>query len=186
MLQQTDPQPADDSESAFCPSCQTIKPRIAFCVEKKQRMPYGRRLHLWRGQYEHCAECVTGRQARCPACQLEQLLIKFHYMGRKYASARTFVYSRSEYCHRCYCWADRSREKYGGTRDLYLKTLAAQGGVCALCSAGPAVKLHVDHSHATKKFRAILCRSCNLGIGHFRDNPALLRLAALYVEQHGG
>jgi hypothetical protein len=68
----------------------------------------------------------------------------------------------------------------------------AQGGVCKLCGGvntdGKA--LHVDHDHACcsgktscgKCVRALLCNSCNMGLGKFGDDPSLLRRAADYIE----
>ncbi|MGK5113258.1 endonuclease VII domain-containing protein [Geodermatophilus sp. CPCC 205506] len=58
--------------------------------------------------------------------------------------------------------------------------LQDQGGVCAICQVAPAV--HVDHDHATGAVRALLCFTCNGGLGQFRDDPYLLRVAAFYVE----
>lgn len=62
----------------------------------------------------------------------------------------------------------------------------AQGKRCAIC---PAVLplltrdgLMVDHDHATGEVRGLLCRNCNFGIGHFRDNPSLLLAAINYLE----
>jgi hypothetical protein len=46
----------------------------------------------------------------------------------------------------------------------------------------PAV--HVDHDHATDAVRALLCVDCNGGLAQFRDDPAVLRAAAEYVERH--
>jgi hypothetical protein len=60
--------------------------------------------------------------------------------------------------------------------------LADQGGLCGLCRAAPAV--HVDHDHETGAARDLLCFNCNGGLGQFRDDPALLRAAARYVESH--
>jgi hypothetical protein len=60
--------------------------------------------------------------------------------------------------------------------------LAAQGGLCAICRAAPAG--HVDHDHVTGAVRELLCFNCNGGLGQFRDDPAVLRAAADYVERH--
>ncbi len=60
--------------------------------------------------------------------------------------------------------------------------LVDQGGVCALCRTAPAA--HVDHDHATGGVRELLCFNCNGGLGQFKDDPALLRAAARYVEAH--
>ena len=81
--------------------------------------------------------------------------------------------------------------RYGLTVEQYDEMLAAQNGVCALCGNPPnpngvraASKLHADHDHATGRVRDLLCNNCNNGIGRFRDNPALLRAAAEYIERH--
>ena len=41
-----------------------------------------------------------------------------------------------------------------------------------------------DHDHATGAPRDFLCRSCNAGLGMFKDNPEALRRAADYLEKH--
>jgi hypothetical protein len=60
--------------------------------------------------------------------------------------------------------------------------LAAQRGLCAIRRVAPAV--HVDHDHATDAVRQLMCVHCNGGLGQFRDDPAVLRAAAEYVERH--
>ena len=56
-------------------------------------------------------------------------------------------------------------------------------GQCPVC-LDDAVRLFWDHDHATGEFRAYICSGCNLMLGHGRDNPALLRAAAEYLEAH--
>jgi len=46
-------------------------------------------------------------------------------------------------------------------------------------------RLALDHCHKTGKLRGLLCDSCNLGLGAFRDDPHSLRLARKYVLQGG-
>jgi len=83
------------------------------------------------------------------------------------------------------------RSVYGLTIEQYNAIFASQNGVCALCGL-PEQKakkngmcnLSVDHDHATGKVRALLCHACNTALGGFRDDPALLRKAANYVEEH--
>lgn len=64
--------------------------------------------------------------------------------------------------------------------------LADQSGGCAICGKmdnGDGRFLYVDHCHATGKVRGLLCHNCNSGIGHFRDNVALMHKAIDYVNR---
>jgi recombination endonuclease VII len=78
---------------------------------------------------------------------------------------------------------------YGLTVEQYEAMLAAQPN-CPICGRD-LIRLpqsgrhypHVDHDHATKQVRGILCGWCNIGIGAFGDSPERLRAAALYLEK---
>ena len=63
--------------------------------------------------------------------------------------------------------------------------LAGQGYACALCRetgwCGHAPQ--VDHDHATGRVRGILCRRCNAALGMGKDDPAILRTRAEYLER---
>ncbi len=80
--------------------------------------------------------------------------------------------------------------RYGITLDDYDRMFAAQGGVCAICSQPAsggikaASRLHVDHCHTTGKVRALLCSTCNLGVGYFADDPDRMIAAAAYLVRH--
>lgn len=74
------------------------------------------------------------------------------------------------------------KRRYGITVEAYDLLLDAQGGTCAICGSPPVGRrLCVDHNHDTNSVRGLLCDSCNNGLGRFRDDPDLLRLAADYV-----
>jgi Autographiviridae endonuclease VII len=74
------------------------------------------------------------------------------------------------------------RRTYGITLTDYRQMYAAQGGLCAICEQ-PFERLHVDHNHETTVVRALLCISCNRGIG-FLKTPERLNRAAQYVDNH--
>lgn len=83
----------------------------------------------------------------------------------------------------------RLREKYRISLDHFKFLLEVQNNRCALCSAPLHSNLGrngfvVDHSHQTGKVRGLLCRPCNNVLGQARDNPEVLRKAAIYVESH--
>lgn len=95
--------------------------------------------------------------------------------------------------------AARSRRanlsKHHMTEEQWAELFIAQGESCALCaSSEPGRFWCVDHDHdccpgehsCGQCIRGILCWHCNVGLGHFRDNPATLLAAANYVALGGG
>ena len=74
-------------------------------------------------------------------------------------------------------WIDRT---YGLSEDDWQRLFNEQGGLCAVCREAPATC--VDHDHETGRVRGLLCRTCNLGIGHLKDDPERLESAARYLR----
>ncbi len=74
------------------------------------------------------------------------------------------------------------KTRYGLTPDDLATMQHEQGGRCAIC--GSQVALAVDHCHATGVVRALLCGSCNGGLGLFRDSVSRLESAIAYLHEH--
>jgi hypothetical protein len=70
---------------------------------------------------------------------------------------------------------------YGLTIEQYEQMLQAQGGGCFICGEPPEKNLCVDHSHDTRMVRGLLCLTCNLGLGHFKDDRRLTHAATHYL-----
>ena len=71
---------------------------------------------------------------------------------------------------------------YGLTETDYKEMLESQGGVCAICNTHYDYHLHVDHDHSTGDIRGLLCKDCNLGLGHFKDDSGRLYNAMKYLK----
>jgi hypothetical protein len=79
------------------------------------------------------------------------------------------------------------RRYYGIALADYLEMLEAQNGRCKICGTdtpGGKGTFHVDHCHDSEKVRGLLCHSCNVGLGHFKDSKTLLLKATLYLEDN--
>jgi hypothetical protein len=75
------------------------------------------------------------------------------------------------------------RLAYGLSLAEYDRLLEWQGGGCAICGGTSGRRLHVDHDHKNpRQVRGLLCNGCNNGLGRFRDDPELLRMAIGYLE----
>lgn len=74
--------------------------------------------------------------------------------------------------------------RYGLTREEYDALMATHGDGCAICGQlDPDRSLAIDHCHRTQAVRGLLCSSCNLGLGNFRDDPKLLAAAIHYLTR---
>lgn len=74
-------------------------------------------------------------------------------------------------------------QQLGTTPEEWAARYTELGGLCALCRSRKIVA--TDHCHSLGVFRDLLCNPCNTGLGKFKDDPALLRRAATYVESKG-
>jgi Recombination endonuclease VII len=82
------------------------------------------------------------------------------------------------------------RQTFGLSVKQYEAMLNEQDGKCAICRCPERIKrngrlkaLAVDHCHGTGAIRGLLCSDCNTGIGKLKDDPAVLRKAADYLEK---
>ena len=78
--------------------------------------------------------------------------------------------------------------KYKITVEQRDEILKRQGGCCAVCrnkkskSRWGDGSWYVDHCHTTGEVRGLLCRTCNVGLGHFEDNTLFLQQAIDYLN----
>jgi len=86
----------------------------------------------------------------------------------------------------------RLRKKiYGILPEQFEALLLDQKGLCAICACalvvdapvGTANSACVDHCHVTGCIRGLLCRKCNIGIGHLQESPQVLRSALQYLAR---
>ena len=82
------------------------------------------------------------------------------------------------------------KSNYGLSQEEYLQLSTAQNNLCAICKCpetrttktGQLMNLHVDHNHASKAIRGLLCHKCNAALGLFNDNIANLQVAIDYLQ----
>lgn len=83
--------------------------------------------------------------------------------------------------------AAQRKIKYGLDLTTYCDFLVDQENRCAICREAfddGTWKNHacVDHDHVTGRIRGLLCRTCNSGIGHLKDDIGLMLAAIRYIK----
>ncbi|MFJ9131298.1 endonuclease VII domain-containing protein [Streptomyces sp. NPDC102340] len=112
--------------------------------------------------------------------------------GHPYADVGFFIENGSRVCKTCKWLKDQKsamRRLYGLAYDRYLAMLEEQEYCCWICRDPFEIRSsnlspHVDHCHTSSKVRGLLCRACNLALGHFKDDVHRLRAAIQYIELH--
>lgn len=80
-------------------------------------------------------------------------------------------------------WVRNLKIRYRMTPEQFDELLVGQAGRCALCRSA-MMDPCIDHCHETKRVRGLLCRRCNLGLGHFQDDPVRIAAALYYLQEN--
>ncbi len=76
------------------------------------------------------------------------------------------------------------KRHYGLSVEDFDLLLEEQNFCCAICSNRlDSSSACVDHDHETDEVRGLLCRSCNIGLGHLQDDYEIILAAADYLIQ---
>lgn len=89
---------------------------------------------------------------------------------------------------------NRLKSNYSITIDQYNKIKNDQNDRCLICNIHESDTkngLYVDHDHLCcnkkntcgKCIRGLLCKSCNMGLGNFKDKVSSLKNAIIYLER---
>lgn len=75
-------------------------------------------------------------------------------------------------------------KKFNISHDEYVNKIINQNNKCAICKneCSHNKKLSVDHNHRNNQIRGLLCASCNLALGGFKDDIKILKSAMEYLE----
>lgn len=129
--------------------------------------------------------------------------------GATYEKGKGRGYNNRTFCDRCLSteekWTFRNRNKflkrkYNLTLLEYKNLFDSQGGTCRCCKTKldiTAVQVPkkgkrsgaepvVDHCHQTGVVRGILCFSCNVALGHVKDDIKVLQSMVQYLKETEG
>lgn len=147
-----------------CWACKTEKPLGEFYVKVKNgEQKYSAR----------CKQCVRLRTAELhqqnkPAKNLNRKRYRARHPGMRLKEARK-----------------SNARRWGLDPNQVLEVADKHSGKCDICQqpCSTGHYLAMDHCHTTGSLRGFLCNSCNLGLGYFGDNQALLERAIGYLRQ---
>lgn len=140
--------------------------KFKWCYKCKKHKPLDR--------FQVNKRTKQGRKGPCKECQAEWYRIKMvTEPDFRTKNAKT---SREG-------WTRRQLTEYGLTQEEFDK-LTSKG--CMICGGPPngRGRYVFDHDHTTGAFRGLLCSRCNVGLGHFLDDPVLLTKALKYLQKH--
>ena len=113
----------------------------------------------------------------CQECNVERSSLDFYKVNRNKDGL-------SDHCRECTA-IYKIKLRYNLLPGQFNAMLEAQGFGCAICrtdTPGGRGRWQVDHKHGTDIVRGLLHNGCNLGLGHFKDNVAVIGRAIDYLN----
>lgn len=184
-------------ESAYCsvPGCKDLRFARGFCSMHYSRWrrtgdvragdpphPGGHALRGTKQSAEHVAKRIAAARLKllsstrqCRECGRDYSPTSG---GQRYCSSKCYDVNKRRQSAK---WETSRRLRIPSA--LRLELIAEQDGKCAICGRQEEL-LCVDHCHATRTIRGMLCGRCNRAIGLLDDDSALLQRAIMYLEAH--
>lgn len=159
--------------------------RCSRCGETKSRDDFGPDRRRRDGKASYCRPCVREYHAeyrKDPANAARKLEAQRKYREANRETLREksqAYYSVLENRNRKCDW--HFLKRYGLTAEDRAALFEQVGHCCEVC--GDTHRLCVDHVHGTNFPRGVLCQDCNQALGRLKDDPALCRALADYVER---
>lgn len=130
-----------------------------------------------------------GHSNRCKDCRCRYPKI----IQKKCAACGDIFFTQGSAKARKYCGTicQKVHIKYGIDEYRLEDMLISSDYKCHICGneeknmntkTGKLYSLSIDHCHNTNIVRGLLCQSCNVGIGMFKDNIESLQKAIIYLE----
>ena len=149
-----------------CTSCKVVLPISSFGLNSSAR-------------HQH--------QPKCRPCYNRHYKENIYpYADRTKSNARNLIWQRN---HRKPSTPESRRKDRNRSKDTHARSYGFASNKerleflskgCEICGRDAD---HVDHDHKTGKTRGALCRSCNVGLGFYKDSTHLLREAIRYLER---
>lgn len=173
------------------------------CLEVKPSGHFRRHKSTSDGFESACLDCVKPipKEKKCLGCGVvfpASAFIKKPNKNSRHLRARCAPCTESQ--KKSWLSPEKRRKHtikkaYGLDWESYLSMMTEQNGQCAICSVdfdmshrpnGGTVPRSacVDHCHSTGKVRGILCSSCNIALGFFRDNVDIMKKAIQYIKDN--
>lgn len=153
----------------FCQPCDSLKENVEFAKNKNS---------------------ADGFQTSCKKCQQKYREANFERIQLRKVNwvrdnpEKQREYGRQKRAGGVHFLREKNRNlkrSYGISLVDFNNLLSKQSGKCNICEL-PMLKPQVDHCHATKKVRGLLCQLCNTNLGRFKDSVKLLRAAITHLE----
>jgi len=168
-----------------CPQCLVEKPLDAVHFYRSKQTKSG--FKPW------CKVCVNAKNQAYDAANPDKRVQRVQRSRNRSAA------SKAQHVKRNRAYVERQPLRYRDTRTSrvfgvpkgwFTARLEQNQGCCEICGTEHQTEAHprflsIDHCHETGIVRGMICGACNLGLGHFKSDPELLRAAALYLERAG-
>lgn len=152
---------------------------------------------------------IKGNEKECTDCHSIKLKEEFPLRGKHRLNTCTICYNEKENLKARIRYREdeeyrakkklngnkaRLKYRYGVTVEEIINTLESQHGKCANKACGVEISLTapkelvkiavVDHDHATGKFRALLCTSCNTLLGRIEKDKQVVGGLFDYLDRY--